>query len=178
MVTLSQSKGLTVWLTGLIGSGKSTIARSVHAELLARGIDSELLDADELRGSLHRDLGFTEDDRNENVRRIGAIAEVLTQRGFIVLVAAISPYRRARRDVRNAIKGFIEVYVNTPLAVCEERDPKGLYKKARRGEIRNFTGIDDSYEVPAHPDICCDTHTTTLTEITESIIALVLRRLS
>jgi bifunctional enzyme CysN/CysC len=153
-----QHRGVTVWLTGLSGAGKSTIAEAVCTELLARGMRAQVLDADLLRKHLNRDLGFSKEDRDENVRRIGFVADLLTRHGVIVLVAAISPYRAAREQVRQMIDNFVEVYVNAPLSVCEERDPKGLYKKARPGEIHNFTGIDDPYEEPLTPDIRLNTH--------------------
>src|SRR5262249_49493811 len=128
-------QGLTVWLTGLSGAGKTTIAQVVFTELMALGLSVELLDADEVRKQLNHDLGFSKDDRDENVRRIGFIADLLTRHGVIVLVAAIAPYRSVRHEVRETIGHFLEVYVDAPLAVCETRDTKGLYRKARLGEI-------------------------------------------
>jgi bifunctional enzyme CysN/CysC len=156
--TVTQHRGVTVWLTGLSGAGKSTIAQGVCTELLARGMRARVLDADLLRQHLNRDLGFSKDDRDENVRRIGFVADLLTRHGVIVLVAAISPYRAAREQVRQTIDNFIEVYVNAPLSICEARDPKGLYKRVRSGEIHSFTGIDDPYEEPLSPDIRLNTH--------------------
>lgn len=155
---VTQHRGVTVWLTGLSGAGKSTIADAVCTELLLRGLHAQVLDADLLRKHLNRDLGFSKEDRDENVRRIGFVADLLTRHGVIVLVAAISPYRVARDQLRRRINNFIEVYVNAPLSVCEARDPKGLYKKARAGEIHNFTGIDDPYEEPLAPDLILNTH--------------------
>jgi adenylyl-sulfate kinase len=172
-----QHRGVTVWLTGLSGAGKSTIAEAVCTELLARGMRVQVLDADLLRKHLNHDLGFSKQDRDENVRRIGFIADLLTRQGVIVLVATISPYRAAREQVRHTILNFIEVYVNAPLGVCEDRDPKGLYKKARSGEIQGFTGIDDPYEQPLAPDICLNTHEQSLKTSIEVILEAVLARL-
>jgi bifunctional enzyme CysN/CysC len=154
----SEHRGMTVWLTGLSGAGKSTIAEAVCTELLGRGMRVQVLDADLLRKNLNHDLGFSKEDRDENVRRIGFVADLLTRQGVIVLVAAISPYRAAREEVRQTIDSFVEVHVNAPLSVCEVRDPKGLYKRARCGEIHSFTGIDDPYEEPLSPDIRLNTH--------------------
>jgi bifunctional enzyme CysN/CysC len=173
---MTQHEGVTVWLTGLSGAGKSTIAEAVCMELLARGMRAQVLDADLLRKHINCDLGFSKEDRDENVRRIGFVADLLTQHGVIVLVAAISPYRAAREQVRQRIGNFIEVYVNAPLRVCEKRDPKGLYKKARRGEIHNFTGIDDPYEEPLAPDIWLNTHEQPSKASAEVVLEAILSR--
>jgi adenylylsulfate kinase len=149
----NQSKGCTVWFTGLSGSGKTTVCLAVQAALAVQGIRVVLLDGDDLRRTLNADLGFSREDRDKNVRRIGMVADILTRQGFVVLVAAISPYRAVREEVRQKIGRFIEVYMNVPLEVCERRDTKGLYRKARAGEIAGFTGIDDPYEAPDIPDI-------------------------
>ncbi len=170
-----QNHGLAVWFTGLSGSGKTTISRSVHAELKERGIGAEILDADDLRKTLNSDLGFSKEDRDENIRRIGFVARLATRRGAVALVAAISPYRAIRAEVRETAENFLEVYVNTPLEVCERRDPKGLYKKARAGELSGFTGIDDPYEPPLKLDIRCDTSRETLKASTEKVVSAVLR---
>jgi adenylylsulfate kinase len=148
-----------IWLTGLSGSGKTTIARAVEAELLSRGVPVEVLDGDTIRENLSRGLAFSKQDRDENVRRAGYVARLLARHNIVVLVALISPYRAARNEVRVQMEGipFIEVYVNAPLEVCEGRDPKGLYQKARRGEIAGFTGLDDPYEPPLSPDVECHT---------------------
>jgi adenylyl-sulfate kinase len=156
--------GVTAWLTGLSGAGKSTIARLTHRELLSRGYRSELLDADMLRMSLSRDLDFSKRGREENVRRIGLIADLSAQQGAIVIVAAITPYRAMREELRQQKPHFIEVFVDAPLGVCERRDPKGLYRRARSGEIRYFTGIDDPYEPPLKPDLHCHTARETVDE--------------
>jgi adenylyl-sulfate kinase len=168
------NKGLTVWLTGLSGSGKTTISSTVHTELLARGIRTETLDGDALRRHLNSDLGFSKKDRDENVRRIGYVANLLTRQGVVVLVAAISPYRAVRDEVRSIIRNFKEVHVNAPLDVCETRDPKGLYRRAREGEIRGFTGIDDLYEAPLAPDLRCDTHLESVRTCADKVVGLVL----
>ena len=156
--------GAVVWFTGLSGAGKSTVARLVYEELKARGFRTELLDADVVRKSLTRDLGFTRLEREENIRRIGFVAELLSRHGVIVLVAAITPYRSMRRELRNQIRRFIEVYIDAPLEVCERRDPKGLYRKARAGQLPQFTGIDDPYEAPLRPDLHCCTDKETVDE--------------
>jgi bifunctional enzyme CysN/CysC len=151
------SVGATVWFTGLSGSGKSTVAVEVERALVAAGRAAYLLDGDNVRHGLNADLGFSAADRTENIRRIGEVARLFADAGVVALVPVISPYR-ADRDRARAIHAavglpFVEVFVDTPLEVCEARDPKGLYAKARAGEIRGFTGIDDPYEAPEHPDL-------------------------
>ncbi|MDH6059458.1 adenylyl-sulfate kinase [Chrysosporum bergii ANA360D] len=148
--------GATIWFTGLSGAGKTTISSEVAKILRERRLKVEVLDGDVVRQNLTRDLGFSRADRDENIRRIGFVAELLTRNGVIVLVSAISPYRDTRQEVRQKVgRNFIEVYVNAPLATCEERDVKGLYKRARQGEIKFFTGIDDPYEPPLKPEVEC-----------------------
>jgi bifunctional enzyme CysN/CysC len=171
-------RGVVVWFTGLSGAGKSTLANAVCTELFARGMRVHVLDADLLRLDINRDLGFSKEDRDENVRRIGFIAELLAGHGVIVLVAAISPHRQAREAVRQRIENFIEVYVNTPLRVCEDRDPKGMYKKAHAGQINGFTGINDPYEEPVNPDIVLDTSEQSLGTSTQKVLNAVMSRLS
>jgi bifunctional enzyme CysN/CysC len=148
-------KPCVVWLTGLSGAGKTTIANLVEAKLHQLGRATYLLDGNNIRHGLNRDLGFTDADRVENIRRISEVAKLMADAGLIVLVACISPFRSERRLVRElmADNEFFEVYVNTPLDVAEERDPKGLYRKARHGELKNFTGIDSPYEPPEHPEL-------------------------
>lgn len=152
---------MTVWLTGLSGSGKSTIAYALEAELIASGRAAYVLDGDNLRHGINSDLGFSKEDRAENVRRVGEVARLLADSGMVVLVPVISPYEVDRARARSAHEEvglpFLEVFVDAPLAVCEERDPKGLYARARAGEILGLTGIDDPYEAPADPDIHVDT---------------------
>lgn len=150
-------RGLTVWFTGLSSAGKTTLSQGLYERLRARGYRVELLDGDIVRQHLSRDLGFTKQDRDENIRRIGYVAKLLTRNGVIVLVSAISPYRAAREEVRSGIGDFVEVYVNAPLKICEQRDVKGLYRKARAGQIRGFTGVNDPYEPPLEPEIECRT---------------------
>jgi adenylylsulfate kinase len=133
----------------------------------------EILDGDVLRKHLSRDLGFSKEDRDENIRRIGFIADLLTRNGVVVLVAVISPYRAVRDEVRQRIGRFLEVYVDAPLEICEQRDPKGLYRRARRGELRGFTGIDDPYEAPLAPGVWCHTDRETLKDSTEKVISAV-----
>lgn len=145
--------GAVIWLTGLPSSGKSTIARAVYDQLLQRGCRAELLDGAEVRESLSRDLGFSRDDREENVRRIGYVAKLLSRNGVIAICAAVSPYRSTRAEVRHNTTNFIEVYVECPLAVAESRDADGLYARARRGEIEEFTGVNAPYEAPLEPEV-------------------------
>jgi bifunctional enzyme CysN/CysC len=150
-------KGLTVWLTGLSGSGKSTIAVAVEAALLARGRHAYLLDGDNLRHGLNGNLGFSAEDRAENVRRVGEVAKLLADAGTVALVSLVSPYAADRERVRAAHADaglrFLEVFVDTPLEECERRDPKGLYARARAGELKGMTGIDDPYEAPSKPEL-------------------------
>ena len=151
------SLGATLWFTGLSGSGKSTVAVEVERALVAAGRHAYLLDGDNLRQGLNGDLGFSADDRSENVRRVGEVARLFADAGVVALVPVISPYVADRDRVRaiHALAGvpFLEVFVDTPLEVCEARDPKGLYAKARAGEITGFTGIDDPYEAPTNPEV-------------------------
>ena len=158
--------GITVWFTGLSGAGKTTISTAVAEKLRLQGCKLEILDGDVVRKNLTKGLGFSKEDRDENIRRIGFVSHLLTRNGVIVLVSAISPYSEIREEVKQKIGNFVEVYVNAPLAVCEKRDVKGLYKRARAGEIKNFTGIDDPYEAPLNPTIECRTD---LEELEESV---------
>ncbi|WP_350305250.1 adenylyl-sulfate kinase [Photorhabdus viridis] len=146
---------LVIWFTGLSGSGKSTVAGALEQALFQRGIKTYLLDGDNLRHGLCSDLGFSEQDRQENIRRVGEVANLMVDAGLVVLTAFISPHKAERQKVRELLEPgqFIEVFVDTPLEICESRDPKGLYKKARAGEIRHFTGIDSTYEIPDNPEI-------------------------
>jgi adenylylsulfate kinase len=167
--------GLTVWFTGLSGAGKTTICRHVQSELLGHGLQVEVLDGDAIRDCLCSDLGFSEEDRRENIKRIAYVAQLLTRNGVVVLVAAISPFRSSRDDARNAIGNFIEVYVNAPLQVCEARDPKGLYRRARAGKLQSFTGIDQPYESPASPDVECHTDIESAAQSSNKVINSVLK---
>lgn len=148
---------MVIWLTGLSSAGKSTLGNGLCERLRAAGHKVEMLDGDVVRQRLCKDLGFSKKDRDENIRRIGFVAELLERNGIIVIVAAVSPYRAARDEVRNCIPEFVEVYVNAPVDVCERRDTKGLYRKARAGELLGFTGIDDPYEPPTQSEVECKT---------------------
>jgi adenylylsulfate kinase len=156
---LNGHRGAVVWCTGLSGSGKSTIAHELDLRLNRRGVHSYVLDGDNVRAGLNSDLGFSAGDREENIRRIGEVARLCADAGLLTITAFISPYRRDRDRARSLLPEgrFIEVYVKCPLDVAESRDPKGLYKKARAGEIEQFTGVSDPYEEPLHPEIVIDT---------------------
>jgi adenylylsulfate kinase len=169
-------QGLAVWLTGLSGAGKTTIASGLQRRLRGR-VPVEMLDADIVRTHLCKGLGYTREDRDENVRRLGFLAKVLTQTGAVVLVSAISPYRAVRDEIRKEIGKFIEVHVNAPLEVCESRDVKGLYKKARRGELQRFTGISDPYEPPLTPDVECRTDRESMDESIAKVLAQIEQKL-
>lgn len=162
--------GVTVWLTGLSGAGKTTICDALAAELRSRGCKLEVLDGDIVRENLSKGLTFSQEDRDINIRRIGFVAHLLTRNGVIVLVSAISPYRAVRDEVRQQIGDFVEVHVSAPLEVCEQRDVKGLYQRARAGEIKGFTGIDDPYEAPLNPEVNCQTHQETLQESVDKVV--------
>jgi adenylylsulfate kinase len=157
---LLQQKGATLWFTGLSGSGKSTIAFTLEHALVQRGRLAYVLDGDNIRHGLNKNLGFSAADREENIRRIGEVAKLFADCGVITMTSFISPYRKDRDGVRALHQKdglpFIEIFVNTPIGTCETRDPKGLYKKARAGEIKNFTGIDDPYEAPPRPELTLD----------------------
>ena len=161
-----------LWFTGLSGSGKSTIATQVHAELVRRGRDVEYIDGDALR-EVFPNTGFTRGEREEHLRRTGYMASRLAAHGVTVVASFVSPYRESRDFIRRLCPGFVEIYVATPLEECERRDVKGLYARARRGEIRNFTGIDDPFEAPEHPELVLDTRTLTV----EQSVSAVLERL-
>lgn len=160
-----------IWFTGLSGAGKSTVANALDEKLFEHGRHTYLLDGDNVRHGLNRDLGFSDQDRVENIRRIGEVGRLFTDAGIIVLSAFISPFRSDRQMVRNLfpVGEFIEVFVSTELAICEERDPKGLYKKARAGEIRHFTGIDSAYEAPTSPELLVDAGRESVDSCTQTI---------
>jgi adenylylsulfate kinase len=166
----NNTRGVTVWFTGLSGAGKSTISEALEQELRARGCRVEPLDGDIVRQNLTKGLGFSKADRDENIRRIGFVAHLLSRNGVVVLVSAISPYRDIRDEVRRRIGDFVEVYVNAPLETCEGRDVKGLYLKARAGEIKGFTGIDDPYEAPLRPEVECRTDRETVSESVAKVL--------
>lgn len=164
--------GATIWFTGLSGAGKTTVARLVEAELKRRGQPVEVLDGDIVRTHLSKGLGFSKEDRDENIRRIGFVCNLLSKHGVYAIAAAISPYREVRDEVRAAANGrFLEVYVDCPLEECARRDVKGLYKKALAGEIKNFTGISDPYEPPLNPEVTLKTAVETPEESARRVIA-------
>lgn len=170
---MNAQKPVLLWFTGLSGSGKSTIAGALEYALFQRGQRTYLLDGDNVRHGLNKDLGFSDEDRVENIRRIGEVAKLMVDAGLIVLAAFVSPFRADRALIRSLLAEgeFIEIHVDTPLAVCEARDPKGLYKKARAGEIKHFTGIDSDYEPPEHPEILLNTGESTVEECVMQILA-------
>ena len=167
-----------LWFTGLSGSGKSTIANALDVELLERGYHTFLLDGDNVRHGLNKDLGFSDEDRTENIRRIGEVGKLFSDAGLIVLSAFISPFASDRRMVRNLLPAgeYIEVFVETPLHICEKRDPKGLYEKARAGEIKHFTGIDSPYEAPVNPEVRLDTSRLSVEECVNQLIHYLLEQ--
>jgi adenylylsulfate kinase len=166
-------KPALLWFTGLSGSGKSTLAGALEAELMRRGIHTYLLDGDNVRHGLCSDLGFAPADRQENLRRVGEVAKLMVDAGLVVLAAFVSPYRAERAAIRARLPEgeFIEVFVDTPLSECEQRDPKGLYKKARAGEIKHFTGIDDPYEAPEQADIHLHNHGQAIESVVADLLA-------
>lgn len=165
------AKGFTVWLTGLSGAGKSTIAKELERRLRERELGVEVLDGDIVRTHLSKGLGFSKEDRDTNIRRIAFVAQLLTRHGVAVITAAISPYRSVRDEARTMIGNFVEVYVSCPLDELVRRDVKGLYAKALRGEIGNFTGVSDPYEEPLHPEVTVATDRESVTESVERILA-------
>ena len=171
---LLRQQGATLWFTGLSGSGKSTIAFTLEHALIQRGHLAYVLDGDNIRHGLNKNLGFSAADREENIRRIGEVAKLFADGGIVTMTSFISPYRKDRDAVRALhVAGqlpFFEIHVNTPIETCEERDPKGLYKKARAGQLKNFTGIDDPYEQPLHPELTIDATSTSPQEATVLLV--------
>lgn len=168
---LLNQKAVLLWFTGLSGSGKSTVASALEKRLHEMGKLTYLLDGDNVRHGLNSDLGFSEEDRIENIRRIGEVSKLIVDAGVITISTFISPFREDREKVRKLLgEDFIEVFIDCPLEVCEQRDPKGIYIKARKGEIKNFTGIDSPYEKPKNPEITVSTHLNSLEECVETII--------
>ena len=170
---LKEQRSCVLWFTGLSGSGKSTIANAVEAKLLELEKHTYLLDGDNIRMGLNKGLSFSETDRVENIRRIGEVSKLFVEAGVIVLTAFISPFVKDREQVRNLLNvgEFLEVFIDTPLEVCESRDPKGLYQKARTGEIPNFTGISSPYEAPANPEIWLKTNDLSVEEAASKVLA-------
>ncbi|HDI82709.1 MAG TPA: adenylyl-sulfate kinase [candidate division WOR-3 bacterium] len=167
---MNRNEGFVVWFTGLPSSGKSTLAQRLKDELIKRGFRVEVLDGDVVREHISRGLGFSKEDRDENIRRIYHVAYLLKRNGVVVITAAISPYREIRQEARELLKDFVEVYASCPVEKCIERDVKGMYKKALAGEIKNFTGIDDPYEPPENPEVVCETDKETVEESVKKII--------
>jgi adenylylsulfate kinase len=166
----ARSHGVIVWITGLSGAGKTSVATGLCAELVSRGVDADVLDGDVMRHHISRGLDFSREGREENIRRIGFVAQLLAKHGVMAIVSAISPYRAVRDEVRAASGGrFFEVYMSTPLNVCEQRDAKGLYRRARAGELRQFTGIDDPYEPPLTPEITCSAEHESVDHLVDTI---------
>lgn len=172
-------KSILIWFTGLSGSGKSTLANELEKYLFKNNIDSYILDGDNMRKGLNSDLGFSDMDRKENIRRIGEVANLFLDAGIVCLAAFISPFERDREMIRNIIgdERFIEVYVCTPLEVCEQRDVKGLYKKARKGKLLNFTGISSPFEAPSNPSISIDTSNGSVEESIGKLVQLIEKKI-
>ena len=166
----NRERGCVIWFTGLSGSGKTTIAHKVEEMLLDADVPVEILDGDVVRENLSKGLGFSKEDRDINIRRIAFVAHLLQRNGAFVITAAISPYRAIRDEARAMIKDFVEVFADAPIEVCEERDVKGLYAKARAGEIKGFTGVDDPYEAPENPEVVCDTANETVEQSAQKVI--------
>ena len=170
MKQANRERGAVLWFTGLSGSGKTTIAHEVEEKLLEAGVPVEILDGDVVRENLSKGLGFSKEDRDTNIRRIAFVAHLLQRNGVFVITAAISPYKAIRDEARAMIKDFVEIYADASLEVCEARDTKGLYAKARAGEIKGFTGIDDPYEAPENPEVVCDTDAEDVSESAQKVI--------
>ncbi|PWA12762.1 adenylyl-sulfate kinase [Pueribacillus theae] len=175
---LNGHKSFVLWFTGLSGSGKSTLANALEMKLHKCGLSTYLLDGDNIRRGLNADLSFSSSDRKENIRRVGEVAKLFVDAGCIVLTAFISPFEEERKKVRSMFhhNEFIEIYVKCPLEICEQRDPKGLYKLARIGKIKDFTGISSPYEPPQNPDIIVDTHQLTIEENVREIVSYLQQR--
>ncbi|PLK58902.1 adenylyl-sulfate kinase [Candidatus Palibaumannia cicadellinicola] len=175
---LHKHRSAVLWFTGLSGAGKSTLASALEQTLYSKGVSTYLLDGDNVRHGLCRDLGFSDDDRRENIRRVGEVARLMLDAGLIVLSALISPHCRERQMVRDMLPvgRFIEVFVDTPLTICQARDPKGLYNQVRRGKLHNFTGIDSIYQPPQQPEIHLN-GTQLITELTTRLLELLNERI-
>lgn len=176
----NQHRSFLIWFTGLSGSGKSTLANALEKALFERGIKTYILDGDNIRNGINKDLSFSPEDRTENIRRIGEVAHLMIDAGLVVLAAFVSPYRKDRIQIKNRVKhtNFIEVFVNTSVEECERRDVKGLYKKARKGTIKNMTGISAPYEVPEAPDVEVQTEHLSVEESIQKIITYITPKLT
>ena len=174
--SLLGQRGIMIWMTGLSGSGKSTVAIGVERELHRRGILCRILDGDNIRAGINSNLGFSPEDRRENIRRIAEIGKLFVDTGIVTIACFVSPTRELREMARDIIgaEDFREVYIATPLEECERRDVQGLYARARRGEVKDFTGISAPFEAPEHPDLCLDTSRMTLREEVEAVVKLLL----
>ncbi|CAM4113016.1 adenylylsulfate kinase [Bacillus manliponensis] len=174
----NKHESFVLWFTGLSASGKSTVANAVARKLFEKKIGNYVLDGDNIRHGLNKDLGFSESDRTENIRRIGEVAKLFVDNGTIVLTAFISPFREDRKQVRDIleVEEFIEVFVKCPIEECEKRDPKGLYKKARSGEIKQFTGVDSPYEEPLNPEVVVETNRYSVEKCAEQVISYLQER--
>ena len=170
MKQANRDRGVVIWFTGLSGSGKTTVAQIIEDKLLDAGIPTEMLDGDVVRENLSKGLGFSKEDRDTNIRRIAFVAHLLQRNGVFVITAAISPYEAVRAEARAMAKDFVEVFADAPLEVCEQRDVKGLYAKARAGEIKGFTGIDDPYEAPTEAEVVLATDKLTPEESAQQVI--------
>ncbi len=170
MSETKKQKGFTLWFTGLSGSGKSTISERVALRLQRKGLPVEILDGDIVRTHLSKGLGFSQEDRNENIKRVGFVCNLLTRHGVAAVASVISPYREARDANRKLIGNFVEVYTRCPVEICAQRDLKGLYQKAAAGEIKGFTGVDDPYEPPLNAEVVCRTDTESVEESVEKVL--------
>jgi adenylylsulfate kinase len=170
MEETKKQKGFTLWFTGLSGSGKSTIAERVALRLERKGVPVEIMDGDVVRTHLSKGLGFSREDRDENIKRVGFVCQLLTRHGIAAIASVISPYREARDYNRQQIKNFVEVYTRCPVEICAQRDIKGLYQRAANGEIKGFTGVDDPYEPPSNPEVVCRTDTESIEESVEKVL--------
>jgi adenylylsulfate kinase len=177
---LLSQKSVVIWLTGLSGAGKTTLASGLEKALFEKGFLTKILDGDQLRSGINANLGFSDDDRHENIRRVAEISRLFVECGVICIDSFISPTRKMRETARQVIgpENFIEIYLEASLEVCESRDPKGLYKSARKGEIRNFTGIGSPYEVPENPDLVIDTGRYSISESLDICLGAILPRIS
>ncbi len=176
---LKKHKPLLIWFTGLSGSGKSTIANALEVALFKKEVHTFLLDGDNVRNGLNRDLNFSPEDRTENIRRIAEVSQLLMDAGLVVLASFVSPYRQDRENVKRTVGygNFVEIFVNTPIEECERRDTKGLYAKARAGEIKNFTGVDAPYEPPMAPDVELNTTAVSVNGAVEQILKFIGKRI-